>query len=235
MHLIYIDEVKFHPPVQPWYWLCGLAIPSDAIIAVEESLNSIAEEYFGTRVLDKQVEFHAVDIVNGKGPYKQRAIADRLALLKRLTSVVTGHPEIGRIQIRLEPGRISRDDYQRIAFMYFIERADQLLSTRKSIGMLIADHDREFITDNVKSLSAFRASGTDWQYGQEINRLIDTVHHTESHHSRLLQLADIYVYAVCASHRNPTDYIRGELVKHVRELDPFLFPTKFKYWPPEAR
>ena len=45
--------------------------------------------------------------------------------------------------------------------------------------------------------SAFKVTRTNFQFGQEITRVVDTVHHTHSHHSRLLQLADIYTYAVC--------------------------------------
>lgn len=35
MHLVYVDEVKYEPPVQPYYWLGGLGIPDRAIQSVD--------------------------------------------------------------------------------------------------------------------------------------------------------------------------------------------------------
>jgi len=180
MHLVYVDEVKFQPPEQQHHWLCGLAIPSDTIKSVEGSLDAIADDYFGSRILDPTTEFHATDIIHGKGPYNGRDMAGRLDLIKRLTSVVQEHPGIGRIQVRLDPARINRDDYQRIAFMFMVERVDQLMNARNSLGLLIADHDREFANENVRSLSAFKATGTDFQFGQDIARVVDTVHQTRT-------------------------------------------------------
>jgi hypothetical protein len=232
MHLVYIDEVKFAPPQQKYYWLCGLAIPASAIKGVEDSLHVIADEYFASRILDPSTEFHARDIVHGKGPYNGKDLTGRIELIKKLTSVIEQNPSIGRIQIRLAPDRISRDDYQRIAFMFMVERLDQLMNARHSIGLLIADDDREFANENVRNLSKFKAGGTDFEYGQEISTVVDTVHHTRSHHSRLLQLADIYTYSVCLANGEPDRYPQRELVKHVRGLDPFLFPDKYKFWPP---
>jgi hypothetical protein len=231
MHLAYIDEVKFAPPGQKYYWLCGLAVPEDAIKSVEQSLHLIADEYFHTHILDPSTEFHAVDIIHGKGPYNGRDLGSRVELIKQLANVVQKHPAIGRIQIRLDPARIGRDDYQRIAFMFMVERLDQLMNARKSIGLLIADDDREFASANVRSLSEFKASGTEFEFGQDISAVVDTVHHTHSHHSRLLQLADIYTYSVCLANNEPDPYPQRELVKHVRGLDPFLFPDKYKFWP----
>src|SRR5690606_21311137 len=116
-------------------------------------------------LLDPTTEFHAKEIVHGKGPYKGKDTGGRLELLKRLANVVRDHPSMGRIQVCLDPARISRNDYQRIAFMYMVERADQLMGARGSLGLLIADRDREFVTDNVRSLSAFKIAGTEFALG----------------------------------------------------------------------
>lgn len=233
MHLVYIDEVKCQLPYQKYHWLCGLAIPSDTIKSVESALDAIADDYFASRALDRSTEFHAADIVHGKGPYSGRDLAGRLALIKKLACVVEEHPSIGRIQVRLDPELISRTDYQRIAFMFMVERVDQLMAARNSLGLLIVDHDREFSNENVRNLSAFKAFGTDFAFGQEVTHVVDTVHQTHSHHSRLLQLADVYTYAVCLSANSPTSYVKKTFVAHVRQLNPFLFPDKYKCWPPE--
>lgn len=46
MHLVYIDEVKWHPSQDPYYWLCALAIKETDVLSVESSLNNIAARYF---------------------------------------------------------------------------------------------------------------------------------------------------------------------------------------------
>lgn len=234
MHLVYLDEVKFQLPDQPRHWLCGLAVPSEVIKSVEAAVDQIADEYFGTRVLDASTEFHAKEIIHGKGPYAGEDMAGRLELLKKLTSVIEQHPQIGRIQVCLDPSRINRDDHERIAFMFMVERVEQLMVARKSLGLLIADHDAEFVNENVRSLSTYKAAGTEFQFGQPILNVVDTVHHTHSRHSRLLQLADIYVYSICLARNRPDKYPKKELVEHIHTLDPFYFPDKYKFWPPEA-
>lgn len=234
MHLVYIDEVKYHPPEQARAWLCALAVPSEVIKSVEAALDEIADDYFGSRVLDMSTEFHAKDIVHGKGPYAGKDMGGRLALLKRLTTVVEQHPQIGRVQVSLDPSRINRADHERIAFMFMVERVDQLMAARQSLGLLIADHDAEFANENVRSLSSFKATGTEFQFGQSITNVVDTVHHTHSHPSRLLQLADVYVYSICLAYNKPDKYPKKELVEHIHALDPFYFPDKYKFWPPEA-
>jgi hypothetical protein len=63
---------------------------------------------------------------------------------------------------------------------------------------------------------------------------MDTVHHTRSHESRLLQLADIYAYAVSLRLQNPTASHRVAIVNHINALANFVWPTKYKHWPPDA-
>ncbi len=45
-----------------------------------------------------------------------------------------------------------------------------------------------------ESLSNYKAAGTDFAFGREIKNLVDSVHFTQSHLSRFLQLADVYVW-----------------------------------------
>ena len=232
MHLVYLDEVKFQEGQQPYYWLCGLAISDDKIATVENALADLAEGYFGSRILRQETEFHASHIVHGKGPYKKATLDERVSLFERLVDVVDEN-DLGRIAIRLDPTRIARTDIETIAFMYFVERVDGLMQRYGSKALLIADHEKDLATMNVTNLSNFRADGTDFEYGREINHVVDTVHHTHSHHSRLIQLADLFTYGVCIAHRGELRYPKDRLVRYMREKRNFLFPSTYKFWPPE--
>lgn len=233
MHIVYIDEVKNDPGQEPYYWLCALAIPDGDILSVEDDINALALDYFGTQELSVETEFHASPIIQGKGPYKGKDLSGRIDLIKSLTDVVAGHPEMGRIQVRLDPSRMSRDDYARISFMFLVERVEELMARRRDMALLIADHDKEFSNANVRSLSGFRAEGTEFEYGRSITRIVDTVHHTDSHHSRLLQLADIYAYGCALCEKSGLKGAREAVATHIKALDLFLWPSKYKHWPPE--
>lgn len=233
MHLVYIDEVKCDHAQERYYWLCALAISEADIVSVEDSLNAIAQSYFGTTVLDSRTEFHAVHIAHGKGPFKGHNIAKRVALFKDLARVIDVHPNVGRVVVRLDPSKMTRDDHQAFAFMFLVERVNDLMLARGSMALLIADHDKEFVSTNVRNLSSFKATGTDFQFGREIRNVVDTVHHTHSHHSRLIQLTDLYTYAMSLREKEHSGYPRAQLVEYVNALSNFSFPSKYKYWPPE--
>ena len=235
MYLVYLDEIKNDGVQEPYYWLCGIAISEDDIDGVESSLSTIASDYFGSSLLDVSTEFHATHIIQGKGPYRGRDVTGRFNVIKNLANVISAHPNIGRIEVRINPTRLSSEECQKVAFMYFVERVEQLMCVRKSRALLIADHDAQFVGANVRNLSAYRASGTDFEYGQSIDHIVDTVHHTHSHHSRLLQLADIYAYSMAICQKDNLTHLRKEYADYVRKLDNFFFPSKYKYWPSGIR
>ena len=231
MHLVYVDEVKYDPPTQKYHWLCALAFPDSAIQSIDGELSGIAERFFGTSILDPSREFHGTKIVQGKGPYKARPIQERLDLFKSLLDVVASPVDIGRIEIRIDPERmVARDDYEDWAFMFLVEKVEAYMCQCKSIALLIADEDRELAATNVTSLSSYKARGTRYAFRKDIRNIVDTIHHTQSHHSRLLQLADIYVYTLAMAAGGGDGYLRREIVNHARDRG-ILFPTKYKNWP----
>lgn len=234
MYLVYIDEVKYNPPEEQFYWLVGLAIPEEDINSLESALTGLATDFFGNASLDPMCEFHAADIVQGKASCKGRDLDDRVGLFTALTNVVSNHANVGRIVIRLDPQQMSRTDYHRIAFMYLVERVNDLMRARNSRALLIADHDKDTVWPNVRSLAAYRESGTDWAYGREIDRVVDTIHHTHSAQSRLLQLTDVYAYSMSLHGKRGLRHPKSAIVAHIQQLPHFTWPTKSKYWPGDA-
>lgn len=226
--------MKYNPPKERFYWLCGLAIPEDEISSVEAALAAKAQAEFGSDELLKATEFHGSLIVSGKGHYKARPVHDRVQLFNDLASVIDSHPNIGRVVVRLDPTGISREDLHHIAFMFLVEKVDQLMKARSSRALLIADHDQQMAAPNVRSLAGFRKHGTDFAFGQQIEHVVDTIHHTRSHESRLLQLVDIYAYAMSLRQQMPTAPHRVAIVAHLNSLSNFWWPTKYKHWPPSA-
>jgi Protein of unknown function (DUF3800) len=231
MHLVYIDEVKYQPLDQPYHWLGALAFPEAVIQSVDARLSAIAGEYFGTPVLDPSNEIHAKQIIHGKGPYKGHTIARRLALYKQLLDVVDEAEGLARIEIRIDPSKMIASEYADKAFMFLVEKVDEYMLAQKSLALLIADEDKEIAGSNVVSLSSWKVRGTLYAFGREITRIVDTIHHTRSHQSRLLQLADVYVYTLAMVAGDCSDFPRQQVSEYARSKRNLLFPTKYKNWP----
>ena len=234
MHLIYLDEVKYHPPEQPYYWLCGFAANKDALAFLDQQTRDISKWYFNTEEMRSETEFHAKHIVAGKGPYKRHEIEKRIELFGKLIDCLCGHKLIKRIEVRIDPSKIVYEkDPAQSAFMFFIECANRLMKRQGSMGVLIADDESKRVTsETVSSLCNYREWGTDWHFGQEINHLVDTIHHTSSHQSRMVQLADIFVYACQLQGRQKLDFVKKKIHEHASEAGLYQAAT-YKYWPTE--
>lgn len=231
MHLVYVDEVKYQPPDQPYHWLCALAFPDRSIQSADSALSTIAMNYFGTPVLHSNNEFHAKEILQGKGPYKGRPMDTRVALYQSLLDTIDETADLGRIEIRIDPSKMVAATHTDKAFMFLVEKVDEYVKQQDSLALLIADEDKEIAGSNVASLSGYKARGTDYAFGRPITRVVDTIHHTRSHHSRLLQLADIYVYTLALVAGDCSTYPRSAIAAHARSKANLLFPTKYKNWP----
>lgn len=233
MHLVYLDEVKYQEGKEPFHWLCGLAFPEQSILPVEERVRELALNYFGSSNLVRDTEFHAKEIVHGKGPYKGKEMAGRTELFCALIDIIDECEDLKRIEVRIDPAKMVTTGHEEKAFMFFVEKVESLMRAKKSVAMLIADHDKDMVSTNVASLSAYKARGTSYQFGIEIKNIVDTIHHTKSHHSRLIQLADIYTYTMALYPKGELKYPQSKIMEHARTKQNFGSPSKYKYWPTE--
>lgn len=149
----------------------------------------------------------------------------------RLLDTIDETEGLARIEIRIDPSKMIASEFTDKAFMFLVEKVEELMIVERSLALLIADEDKETSVSNVTSLSNWKAQGTSYVFGRQIERVVDTIHHTKSHHSRPLQLADIYVYTLAMVAGNYVDYPRTKLVEHARKKENLLFPTKYKHWP----
>ena len=97
--------------------------------------------------------------------------------------------------------------------------------------MLIGDresdhHAARFAT----TLSQYRANGTEFAFGHDIKNLVDSVHFTQSHLSRFLQLADVYTWLLQFRNRNrASTNPRHRAVFDLLKADNVnLYPSKYK-------
>ncbi len=234
MHLLYYDEVKYDPPNQQSYWLGGISFPHHLIPEIEDEINQVSERAFGSRLLAKETEFHGIEICRGKGNFKGRDFDERVGILTDLLRIAA-RKDIYRIRVKVNPSKIthSNDDPSDIAFMFFVEAAEELFKEQDTLGMLFGDYDEPMIGSSVATLSRFRRGGTRWARATDITRIIDTVHFAQSHHSRLIQLADIFLY--CSQFIWSDNKARWRKVIDEKIRDSGVYScSKSKDWPQEA-
>lgn len=233
MLITYFDEVKYHKGRQTFYWLGGITVDAGLIKILEEQLNSLAEKVFGVRTLSRETEFHAADIMNGHEQFEGWKWEKKLGLLKGLISIFGAAANMGKIYVRIEPGRMVGTDVEGKAFMYFIERVDSYLRAQNTPGLLIGDRESESISGKfAESLSGYRAAGTAYRFGKTLTHLVDTVHFTHSHNSRMLQLADMHVWLrqLCSA-GDKGQWHRKQIIEHVRSISDCLRANRYKVWP----
>lgn len=236
MLIAYFDEVKPSAPDQPFYWLGGLAIDDQVIPGLEKELNSLAVSCFGAGTgLTKKTEFHATDIASGSGNFKKaRNPVDRFDILKKLIQIYDKPDGVFRVAVRLDVSKIfAGKSIEELALMYFIERVNNLARSKKTKAMIIGDFEKEKIVNQaVQNLAEYKVDGTPFPFGQDINFLIDTVHFAHSHNSRLLQLADTYMWTLQLRHRTTIQAeLREDLIQFINEKTDTKWEHKYKYWP----
>ncbi|HZR01821.1 MAG TPA: DUF3800 domain-containing protein [Burkholderiales bacterium] len=234
MQLIFFDEAK-NDNDYAVYHLGGVCIDEAHLGIVEERINNIAQESFGTTILDRGTEFHAAEIWHRKAHFRNwDDFGKRLHLLNEFIGILS-MDEVALIDIQVNSGKLyPTQSSEDIAFMFLCERSSQLMRAREQMGMLIGDRDSDKAAARfATSLSAYRANGTNFEYGQPITNLVDSVHFTQSHLSRFLQLADVYTWLKQFRHRNrdSTHERHLSLLKMCTGEGVDLGPAKYKEWP----
>ncbi len=234
MKLIFFDEAK-NDNNYNHYHIGGVCIDEVLLDDVEQRITQLAEDSFGRSDLVRETEFHAAEIFHRKNHFKEWTDFDeRVSLLSTFMEILSLE-EVQLIDIQINCNKLSSNQLpDEIAFMFFCERANDLVRSQRSLGMLIGDRESDRMSERYAiSLSDYRANGTDFMFGRDIHNLVDSVHFTHSHLSRFLQLADVYTWLLQFINRNRgSDNFRHLAVLDLLKLDDInLFPSKYKEWP----
>jgi hypothetical protein len=198
MHLIYFDESKHDPSNSPYFFFGGILISQSDAIQVEKTLAQIQYNFFGKHSLDQSTELHGVDMFNGKGNFKGRALSERLTLFEHVLTCLKDNKVASRF-IKLDvPSHRSKYKYPepeyRLSLMLFLERCCEYLDLVDDLGIAHGDYEQDEISRSVLDFSQFKAQGKTRYHGRPLGRLLDTVHFSHSHYSRFLQAADVVCY-----------------------------------------
>jgi hypothetical protein len=234
MYLIFFDESKNDNKYMS-YHIGAITIEDIHLLKIERQINAIAEKVFGSSRLCRETEFHAAEIYHRNKNFKSwNDFEKRLEVLNSLIDILN-LDNVDLIDIKINCNLLSNSQApEDIAFMFLCERANDLMRNRKTLGMLIGDRENDrSAAKHAGSLSDYKARGTNFAFGREITNLVDSVHFTQSHLSRFLQLADVYVWLLQFQARNRnSDNIRHQAIfKQLQQEGVDLFPSKYKEWP----
>lgn len=236
MKLIYFDEAK-NDPAYPRFHIGAVCIDETALSRIEAQIVAVATSIFGNSVLCRETELHAAELFHRKSHFKDFAdFTQRIGWIADMIGIL-GQADVQLINITINCDLLSdRQDPHEIAFMFLCERANDLVKSQASLGMLIGDREGDRLAARFgQSLSGYRARGTSLAFGRDIQNLVDSVHFTHSHLSRFLQLADFHTWYMQFSTRNPDpeNPRSKQLLDLIRAREINLFPSKYKIWPKE--
>jgi hypothetical protein len=189
----------------------------------------LAEDIFGSTELTPKTEFHASYIYSGKGPFKGMAVQKRIDILVRLAELMVHGTSVRRMYAAIDTQKlIAEHKAAEFAFAHFCERAQRAIGPRQK-SILIGDQDDEEAKNMIRQFAEYRQSGTPWAFGLEIKVFVDTVHFVRSHYSRMIQLADTYLFIVSGHFSSRKGWMAKALKEALKDKD--LHANSYKLWP----
>jgi len=233
MYVTYFDEVKADPANgQVCYFVGGISVPMALIPDIEGKLSELATEVFGSSDLSKTTEFHSSDIYAAKAAFKGRAVDQRLMVFERLAAILSDNQDIKRAYAAIDTSKLYPANVvnaPQIAFQMFCERVQGAVGYGNRT-LMIGDRDDEQMRSMIADFQRFRTRKTDWAYGFKITSIVDTVHFAQSHHSRLIQLADAYLFLTVHGWGTRKGWMAGKLAEVLKDKE--LWANAYKHWPP---
>jgi hypothetical protein len=237
MYVTYFDEVKADPKQgQNSYYFAGICVLMSEIRDIEAKLNTLAQEVFSSNELSKSTEFHSCAIYYRKDAFKRMKAEQRCMIFERLATILAESVNVKRVyaEIRTDRLEVTQKKPNEIAFAFFCEKVQQIMGGLKQPTILIGDQDNDQMVAMIKDFARYRANGTFWQYGVDITEIVDTVHFAQSHHCRMIQLADFYAFYISSrTSRRKKDWFNKMYWKSVTNK---FFPLADAYnaWPPNS-
>ncbi|MCL9666020.1 DUF3800 domain-containing protein [Curtobacterium albidum] len=198
MLLCFVDE-SFKRDL---YGFAGVVVDADRTKWLTGRLNDLVAS-LGDYSVPARAEVHAHPVFHGKDVWS--ALPPRLRV-KVFIDVIDAVRHCGAtVLLRgVVPQRLARYQDERrfadrhapeqVAFLHLLQRLDRIAETRGTHALVIADErsDRE---RHRERFAVYQAYGTPGTYMHtRLERLLDTVHFAPSHHSRMLQVADLIAF-----------------------------------------
>ncbi|MCW5590172.1 MAG: DUF3800 domain-containing protein [Legionellales bacterium] len=208
MKLIYIDEsgntgTRSDDINQPYHLLSALIVDDNQVHSIENDLRMLGIKHFGAVSRNTDFEFHGYEIHKGKGRYFSKLkIEQRIDVINDLINVIkTNNLQIIYTIIDKQKSNAKLHPHQ-LAFLFLIERIEDYLDNENSLGLLIADENRDIEQRLIDDLERFKTIDTGFGYRPtKANHIVDSIHFVKSYNNHLIQLVDIVAYLLLREKR----------------------------------
>lgn len=201
MYLFYVDESG-----NPNGWnnqsnlvLGGIAVYEGQVHRLATEVDAIQKKFFPQIIVP--IEFHAGHVFSRKGHFGSLDATQRQDLLKDIFALINnaGFPSLLAFASSIHISAV-KDSRQALSAIFedICQRFNTFLVQQHKAGhpqkgLLIIDRSTYTERHYLDLMSAYRASGTQWGY---LGNVVDIPYFTDSHLTRLMQLADFVAWAV---------------------------------------
>lgn len=191
--LAYVDESY----TSDRFYLGAVVVDGAAAERIEEGLDAIVRDYAGRFGLSPSTELHGNPLFQGKDMWNDVPTRARINVYERAMEVVGASG--ARVVLRGMNVRRQRERYtdphppHEVVLGHLLERVNDCARRAGAHALVVADevHTQERHRTNFRD---FRTGGTPGYRSTTLPQLIDTIHFAPSHHSRLLQAADLVTF-----------------------------------------
>lgn len=205
MLLAYVDESYTS---KRFYLGALLVADGTQAVVIEEGLDWIIKEFRDSGAIQThpRVEFHGKELFHGQGAWQGVPPRVRIAIYRRALRVVAKSGATFAVRgMDLEAQRarygILKPAHE-VVLPYLLESINALARASDEHVLVVADevHSQDRYRSNFRD---HRISGTPGYKSSKLERIRDTIHFAPSHHSRMLQAADLvtYLYRRRRTHR----------------------------------
>jgi len=230
MYILYLDESgePSNWQVQKNFVIAGVSVHESIVENMRKRVEFVRDKYFPG--IEYPIEFHATDIRNGKGIYRDFHLNVREEMLQDLyrTIVDNRFPLFAvfgatiNIDAAQNPNQVRSDVFEEAicGFNTFLVWCHRLGHTNK--GLIIIDKNKE--EQYKQLLDNFRQNGTKYGY---LGNVIDIPYFARCHETPMLQLADLCAYAIFRNYEKAdSEYLNIILPRVYKTLDGKMFGLK---------
>ena len=199
MLLCFVDE-SFK---DTFYGFSAVIADEYATKALTHELNGIVRQGTVDWGVPTDTELHGYPIFHGKEAWAGIGARARVAIFEKVISAIAGADVtilLRTVHRERLTQRQSRESYpvnfppEQVCFQHILQRANTIARDRGTHALIIADErgDRD---RHRERFAMYQTVGTPGVYMHtKLDRLLDTVHFAPSHHSRMLQAADVLAF-----------------------------------------
>lgn len=203
--LAYVDESY----TASRFYLGAVLVDGAATHRIESGLEALVRRYAGRFGLRDDTELHGYPMFQGAGVWRTVPVRVRINIYAAAMRILGTSG--ARVILRGMDVDRQRERYARphppheVVLAHILEQIDSAAGASGAHALVLADevHNSE---RHRTSFRDFRTGGTPGYQSSTLARLLDTIHFAPSHHSRLLQAADLVTFL----HRRRSTHEEGD-------------------------